>query len=353
MAQRSDTSRTATHALILLIAAAAVTALFIVANILATAEALAPAEDRGDAMTIWQMLASIFAVLLVGLVVAGVALLLKNLQHDREANDETAARLARVESLLEGQNDHLRDLAQMAALSDQAKSLIYYEQEVEAFRETIHAMLLQQDYNSAEAMIKRMEQQFGLAEEADRLREQVAAYRQKSVNDKVDAAIERIEEILQRREWAQARREADRLLALWPDNDRVQTLPGQVQDAWNAYKRQLLRDYGEAVRVNDVERSIELLKELDKYLTPQEGAALAESARGVFKAKLHNLGVQFSISVAEQQWNDAVATGEEIIAEFPNSRMAREVGEKLDLLRAYASGEKSPHQFVGGPGATA
>jgi uncharacterized protein YqgQ len=353
MTHRSDASRTAAQALILLVAAAAVTALFIITSILATAEALSPVEERSNALAIWQMLGSIFAVLLVGLVVAGVALLLKNFQDNREASTEAAARLARVESLLEGQGDHLRDLAQMAALSDQAKSLIYYEQEIEAFHETIHALLLKQDYSSAEAMIKRMEQQFGLAEEADRLRQQVAAYRQKSVNDKVDAAVERIEEILQRREWAQARRETDRVLALWPDNDRVQALPGRVQEAWNAYKRELLKDYGEAVRVNDVERSIELLKELDKYLTPQEGAALAESARGVFKAKLHNLGVQFSISVAEQQWDDAVTTGEEIIAEFPNSRMAREVGEKLDLLRAYASGEKSPHQFVGGPGATA
>ena len=98
----------------------------------------------------------------------------------------------------------------------------------------------------------------------------------------------------------------------------------------------------EAVRVNDVERSIELLKELDKYLTPQEGAALAESARDVFKKKLHNLGVQFAIAVADQNWSFAVATGEEIVKEYPNSRMAREVHEKLELLRDYSSGARQP-----------
>jgi uncharacterized protein YqgQ len=256
---------------------------------------------------------------------------------------------------LEDQGGHLHELVQLAVLSDQAKSLIYYEQEIEAFRETVNAMLLKQDYQSAEAMIARMEKQFGLVEEASRMRDEVTSYRQKTVSDKLDSAVERIDDILSRQQWAQAKREAERLAAMFPDNDRVRELPARIQGAWNDYKRQLLKDYGEAVRINDVERSIDLLKELDRYLTPQEGAALSESARGVFKAKLHNLGVQFAISVTDRQWTDAVATGEQIMAEFPNSRMAREVGAKLDLLRAYATGEKqppAPQQFVGGPAAT-
>ena len=106
--------------------------------------------------------------------------------------------------------------------------------------------------------------------------------------------------------------------------------------ARTGHKRSLLQAYGEAVRKNDVDKSIELLRELDRYLTPQEAAALEESVRGVFKAKLHNLGVQFAISVTDQQWADAVATGEEIIREFPNTRMAQEVREKMGLLRSRA-----------------
>ena len=81
------------------------------------------------------------------------------------------------------------------------------------------------------------------------------------------------------------------------------------------------------------------------FLTPQEGAALAESARGVFKARLHNLGVQFAIRITDKNWVEALAVGQDIISEYPNSRMAEEVRDRMDLLRqraGAASGEAKP-----------
>ena len=69
------------------------------------------------------------------------------------------------------------------------------------------------------------------------------------------------------------------------------------------------------------------------YLTPSEGLALQEAARDVFRTKLHNLGVQFSIAVTERQWTTALDVGQQIIEDFPNSRMAEEIREKLDVLR--------------------
>ena len=96
-----------------------------------------------------------------------------------------------------------------------------------------------------------------------------------------------------------------------------------------------------AVRRNDIDGSIELLREMDRYLSPQEAAALAESARGVFRKKLHNLGMEFSFAVNEKRWPAAVTTGEQIAEGFPNSRMAMEVRQKLDALRQLASAEST------------
>lgn len=275
----------------------------------------------------------------------GLALLWCIAEAFREASaasDHQTAHLERIESLLEHQGSDLRSLVTLSNLSDEAKGLIYYERELEALRETVNAMLLKQDYKSAEAIVERMEKRLGLVDEAARIRGDIDNARKASVDDRIQAAAKRVTALLGRQQWAQAKREAERLLALFPDNSQIQSLPKQIQTSWTAYKGKLLKDYGEAVRINDVERSIELLKELDKYLTPQEGAALAESARDVFKKKLHNLGVQFAIQLADQQWANAVATGEEIIREFPNSRMAREVREKIDLLRDYADGTRQP-----------
>ena len=117
---------------------------------------------------------------------------------------------------------------------------------------------------------------------------------------------------------------------------------GQTQQPAQArHKRDLLAAYGEAVRNGDIDRSIELLRDLDKYLTPQEGAAMEESARGVFRAKLHNLGVQFSIRVTEEQWREAVQIGRQIVEEYPNSRMAQEVRMKMETLQALAEKGKT------------
>jgi len=94
-----------------------------------------------------------------------------------------------------------------------------------------------------------------------------------------------------------------------------------------------------SVQRNEVDRGIALLRQLDQYLTPNEAAALEESARGVFRAKLHNLGVQFSLAVTEHNWRDAIDAGKQIIDEFPNTRMAREVNERMHVLTKRAEGE--------------
>ncbi len=105
------------------------------------------------------------------------------------------------------------------------------------------------------------------------------------------------------------------------------------------HKKELLARWDKAVQDNDVEQGVELLKLLDQHLTPTEAAALEESARGVFKAKLHNMGVQFSLFVTEKKWSRALKIGREIIDEYPNSRMAQEVRDKLEVLEKRASEE--------------
>jgi hypothetical protein len=56
----------------------------------------------------------------------------------------------------------------------------------------------------------------------------------------------------------------------------------------------------------------------------------------VFKARLLNLGVQFSLAVQESRWRDALEVGLLLRQEFPNSRMAQEVHEKIETLRVRA-----------------
>lgn len=92
---------------------------------------------------------------------------------------------------------------------------------------------------------------------------------------------------------------------------------------------------GCAVQRKETDRCLELLKELDLYLTPNEGSALREAASDVFRSKLHNLGTQFSIAVTEKRWDEALDIGQKIVNDFPNSKMAVEIRAKLDVLKQH------------------
>ena len=52
----------------------------------------------------------------------------------------------------------------------------------------------------------------------------------------------------------------------------------------------------------------------------------------VFKAKLHNLVVQFSLAISGKNWTRSVEIGRQIVRDFPNSKIAGEIREKMDML---------------------
>ena len=243
----------------------------------------------------------------------------------------------RVETLMVDQLQAAKQMVDLATLSDRAKGLVYRDSEIEAIREMVHHDMMRQDYKTAEAAINSIERDLGYADEAARLRQALDAGRKATLEEKIDAAIMRVQDILNAFQWGRAIRESNRILRLFPNNPKVASLPERIETARAKRKRDLLQAYGAAVRKDDIDRGVALLKELDLYLTPQEGAALADSARGVFKARLRYLGVQFSIRITDKVWSEAVAVGQDIMNEYPNSRMAREVRDRMDVLKQRAA----------------
>jgi len=116
----------------------------------------------------------------------------------------------------------------------------------------------------------------------------------------------------------------------------VAELPKELNRRREARKQELLARWKQAVDRNEIDEGIVILTELDPYLAGEEARALQESARGVFKARLLNMGVQFGLAVSESRWRDALEIGLQIRREFPNSRMAQEVAERTEVLRVRA-----------------
>lgn len=231
------------------------------------------------------------------------------------------------------QSDLLRTIAENSSLSEWAKRIVYREKDYEYLRDTIEGASVRQDWVSAERLIRELDEEFGMHEEAARLRDELGHARRATNEEKVAAAIERVDSLCEARKWDQAVRESGRLRTLFPDEPRIAGLSREVDLRRQEQKRSLLKEYDQAVRNHDVDTAHHLLFELDHYLAPNEAAALKESARGVFKAKLQQMGVQFSLAVTDHQFRKAIAIGERLGREFPNSRFAQEIATMMPALR--------------------
>ncbi len=230
-------------------------------------------------------------------------------------------------------------IAENSLLSEWAKRIIYREKDYEFLRDTIHAAIVRQDWDAAEHLIADLQEEFGYADEAQQLRAELEKARSATTEEKVQAAVKRFEMLCAARKWTKAEEESKRLKKLFPDDRRIDGLPRDIEHRKNQYKRELLKAYEESVRLQNVDRAHDLLFELDKYLSPNESAALKESARGVFKAKCMQMGVQFRIAIDEKNYKHAIDVGTALMREFPNTRYAQEIEQLLPTLHKRVAGE--------------
>lgn len=231
---------------------------------------------------------------------------------------------------------HLETAAENSQLSDTVRALMHRDRERTALRLAINEEIVRGDVEAAYALVELLESRHGYRNEAARLRREVDLSLERHRSLKVHEAVERVRQMIDQQQWDPARREMDRLLQEQPSHSEVRELPRLFQVRRTEHKRRLLKEWDESVQRNDVDRGIAVLRELDQYLTKNEAAALEESARGIFRTKLHNLGLAFSFAVTEHNWREALDVGKQIVEEFPNSRMAQEVRERLHILEKRA-----------------
>lgn len=226
-------------------------------------------------------------------------------------------------------------------LSETAKRIAYRHEDVELLRETIREDMSKKDFDAALVLVNEIAQTYGHKEEAEEYRDQILTARTAEMDQKIERALKKLDEILAKHDFDTASKEALKIQRLFPDSPRSREVHRKVAQARDQYKHDLEREFLEASKVDDVDRAMELLKELDRYLTEPEAEQFREVARGVIGKKRENLGVQFKIAVHDREWLRSVAVGEQIIREFPNTRMADEVRSMLDLLRERAAGQRA------------
>lgn len=257
-------------------------------------------------------------------------MLLTELVHSLKINTE---KLDNTVEMLSRTNSLMTQVAQASRLSDTAKEIVYRDSEQMELAEAALTKLHQHDFDEADAMIASMAESPKYQNLSGRLKLKAEKFRSATEEGRVNQIMAHIDDLLDRKLWVQAASQIDNLIRNFPYSDKAKAMPARLQESKNHHKRQLLADWDQAVRNKETDRGLEILKELDLYLTPTEALALQESASSVFKTKLHNLGVEFSVAVTEKNWKTALDTGRQIVQNFPNSRMAAEIRSKMDILQ--------------------
>ncbi len=260
--------------------------------------------------------------------------LLRTLKKNGETLDNSVEMLSR-------QNNLLLQISQASRLSDTAKEIVFRDSEQMELGEAALTKLHQHDFEAANSMIEAMREHPKYQEVAERLKRMSEKYRTATEEGRVNQIIAHIENLCDKKLWEPAAAQIENLIHMFPYSEKAKMMRAKLQERKDFQKRKLLADWDLAVREKNTDRSLEILKELDLYLTPAEALALQESASTVFKTKLHNMGVEFSVAVTEQNWKKALETGRRIIQNFPNSRMAAEIRGKLDILLERAKNATS------------
>jgi outer membrane protein assembly factor BamD (BamD/ComL family) len=235
----------------------------------------------------------------------------------------------------------LRSINDRMLLSDTARRLSGRSKDREALRQAIREDLIRGDYDAALVLVDEIGHTHGFREEAEEFREQIIRARAADYEQKVDKSIASLQDILSRGDFERAISEAAKIQRLYPDSPKARDLTRRVREAREQHKHQLERELYAAYERDDTTRSMALLKELDKYLSEQEAAPLMELARGVISKQLKQYGMAFKIAVQDKDWVSAVQVGEQIVREFPNSKMSEEVRSRLDTLRQNAAQQQA------------
>lgn len=246
---------------------------------------------------------------------------------------DSSAKMEEATKALENIRNGLNQINHSTRISEPVKAIAFRDEDRQSLREAVFEKLKQKDFEGAYEIIDEIGNHSGYRALAGELRAQVDNYRNASEEERIDQAIEHVEMLFRRCHWSKASLQIEGLIQEHPHSEKARAMRQQLIDRKGERKKILLAAWDDAVQQQETDRSIEILKELDMYLTPNEGLALQEAAKDAFKTKLHNMGVQFAMAISDKRWSQALEIGQQIMRDFPNSRMSGEIREKLNVLQ--------------------
>jgi hypothetical protein len=233
-------------------------------------------------------------------------------------------------------NAILSRIEEHSMLSDAAKRLVYRDRELDLLRMLVEQDIAVRDFDAALRMVDELASQFGRLEEAESLRSRIESIRRSEVERRIREGTEEIERLLVARDWGSATQSLHRLERLFPDVAAIENLPDQILGARLRHAAEIETRMREAHANGQVDEAMTLLRELDRNLSGRVSNRVLDVAQPIVAAHRDLCGARFRDAIGSKDWKNAVALGEQLVQEYPNTRMAEEATELLVGLRARA-----------------
>jgi hypothetical protein len=228
-------------------------------------------------------------VLLLGVLVILCAILamLSRVFKILDALRDNSIKLEEVTSVLEKISSGLTQINHSTRVSETAKAIAFRDADRQSLREAVFDKLQQQEFSAAEEIINEIAKRPEYKELAEQLRAQTNRYHDATDQERLNQVIAHINKLLDDCQWGRASAQIEGLIKANPDNEQAKAMRQVLLDKKQERKRILLAAWDDAIQNQETDRSLEILKELDQYLTPNEGLALQEAARDAFRTKTH------------------------------------------------------------------
>lgn len=246
---------------------------------------------------------------------------------------------ALVSERLEQFSVMLNLISEQQLISERAKTVAFRENDHEAMVRAIREEMNRGEFDAARLLVNDMENAYGYRVEADRLREEITSLYETGVRRAVAEAQGEIEHHCVAENWDQALGVAQRIATTYPAHSLATSIPDQVAARKEGVKQQLLARWRDAVAKKDIDQSIDILRALDLYVSPDEVAQLKDGALEIFKARIEKLRDQFKTAVHDKRWSEARRLGETLVQEYPTSKLAQEVRDMMETLKERESSE--------------
>lgn len=246
-----------------------------------------------------------------------------------------ARQLAERDQRLEANLEAMREALTM---SDVARQLAYADRNRPALMAAVEQAARRGSFEQALKLLDQLADAHGRPPELEALHARVLAARAEHQQGQIARDVANLEALFDRHDWARAADEAARIEQRYPNAPQARGLAERVRQAREDYKHALERRFLEASQRGEVDEAMGLMRELDGYLSEKEVEPFREAARGVVTNVRENLAVQFKLAVHDHEWARAVHVGEQIVEQFPTTKMAEEVNRLIDTLRQRAAG---------------